>query len=566
MNQRTVAAVLRSAAIVIAVAALIDPVFTVQRPIRPALVLLDLLHDGDHRIAQRLREIDPNVIVRTPVGHRIPCGTGERCVAAVDGSQDADVPADLDAPFSVIIVKPAPRPNIAIRSAAVSANQHASAAGAASVMIANDGDGNRRASVRVTDGEAVIGTMAVELKAGEITTVDVPWWPIAPGARVLRIAAIADGADGAAFDNAIDVPVTVENGRMRVLVFDPRPSWSSTFVRRALEDDPRFLVDHRARVAPAISAGTATGRLDVAALDRVAVVVVGAPDALTAPDVELLDRFVRIRGGGVVLLPERMPSGPARPLFTGEWVEQLRGEPEGVGALRATELLRPRAMAFGSVAISPVIVATPAGNGRIVISGAMDAWRYRDAEAEPGAFDRFWTSLAAEMAELGEQVRIEIDAPLAAPGSRVPFTVRYRAMSMPAMLEAAAVARCDGAHAIRLWPSGLGTFRGELPVGAESCAVDVAIDHVIQTASVAVAERPARGVAATITKLARAARVSGGAVTDEDNLQPIRDWNEIDRDAAAAASWFPMRSPWWLVPFVACVSIEWWLRRRNRLK
>ena len=30
----------------------------------------------------------------------------------------------------------------------------------------------------------------------------------------------------------------------------------STFVRRALEDDPRFAVGHRARVAPALSAGT----------------------------------------------------------------------------------------------------------------------------------------------------------------------------------------------------------------------------------------------------------------------------------------------------------------------
>jgi hypothetical protein len=27
----------------------------------------------------------------------------------------------------------------------------------------------------------------------------------------------------------------------------------------------------------------------------------------------------------------------------------------------------------------------------------------------------------------------------------------------------------------------------------------------------------------------------------------------------------PMRSTWWIVPFVVCLSAEWWLRRRRGL-
>jgi paraquat-inducible protein B len=27
----------------------------------------------------------------------------------------------------------------------------------------------------------------------------------------------------------------------------------------------------------------------------------------------------------------------------------------------------------------------------------------------------------------------------------------------------------------------------------------------------------------------------------------------------------PMRSPYWLIPFVACLAGEWWLRRRTGL-
>jgi hypothetical protein len=60
-------------------------------------------------------------------------------------------------------------------------------------------------------------------------------------------------------------------------VFDARPSWNSTFVRRALEDDARFAVGYRSRIAPAVSAGTPNGRLDAAVLDTVAAVIVGGP-------------------------------------------------------------------------------------------------------------------------------------------------------------------------------------------------------------------------------------------------------------------------------------------------
>jgi hypothetical protein len=106
--------------------------------------------------------------------------------------------------------------------------------------------------------------------------------------------------------------VTVAVSRSAVLVFDARPSWSSTFVRRALEDDARFTVGYRTRLAPAISAGTAHGRLDAAALDAAAVTVVGGVDALTAGDVALLDQYVKVRGGTLVLLPERLPSDRRR--------------------------------------------------------------------------------------------------------------------------------------------------------------------------------------------------------------------------------------------------------------
>ena len=97
-------------------------------------------------------------------------------------------------------------------------------------------------------------------------------------------------------DNHVDIGVDVGTTRSPVLVFDARPSWGSTFVRRALEDDPRFAVGYRARLAPALLAGTANGRLD-ARRSTASTVVIGGADALTASDVALLEQFVRVRGG-----------------------------------------------------------------------------------------------------------------------------------------------------------------------------------------------------------------------------------------------------------------------------
>lgn len=567
--------VLRTIAIAIAVAALIDPGFGVARQRHLPLVIVDLAEADLSPIEERLRAFQADVAVRAPEDWRLPCGADERCVVAADGSQNASVARDLGA-VSLIVVGRDQRPNLSLESATVSGSFHGSAAGAVRVAVRGDGVSGRRAMIRVRDGDAVIGSAPLEWAADGVQTTDVAFWPIAHGARVVAIEAALEGGDATAFDNVIDVPVTVIDRKLALLVFDTRPTWSSTFVRRALEDDPRFLVDHRARLAPALTAGTPTARLDAESLDRTPLLIVGAPDALSDADVQLIDRFVRVRGGSVILLPERAPSGAAARLFPGEWVEQLVARPEQVGPLRAAELLRPRAITLGALTLSPVVVATPVGNGRIVVSGAMDAWRHRDADA--AAFDRFWTSLAAESASFGEKLRITFADAIASPGGRMPFTVRLHAMTAPEVFEASAVRRCSAsssdesaaaarAEQVRLWPAGAaGVFHGELPAGqGGSCTIEASVNGVTASAAIAVAGKRRGAVPETLTQLERAARASGGVVTDEDNLEPIRALNDAAAPVTAVEPVRPMRSPLWLMPFVGCLSIEWWLRRRHGL-
>jgi hypothetical protein len=589
MNRRFLRGMLRGIAIAIAVAALVDPVLSIERASAIPLALVKMTVSDVAPIEREVRRVNSGteVHLREAVHHRVPCGPGERCVVIADGSVDADLPPDLDQPLSLITITNSAGANVRLRSVVLTTGQHASAASVARVTVEGRDVIGRRTEIKISDSGALVGSGVIEWKSNGLQTVDVPWWPLASGPRTLRIEAVPAGDESVLFDNILDAGVDVGSERLPVFVFDARSSWSSTFVRRALEDDSRFVVEHRARLAPAIAAGTANGRLDARALDAASVLIVGGPDALTAGEVDLIERFVRVRGGTAVLLPERVPSGNARRLFAGEWTERLTSEPQSVGPLKAAEILvyPPEG---GHHQDGLVLAAT--GSGRIVISTAMDAWRYRDDDGGPSTslrastFDRFWRSVVAEGAAAGAPLRLEFEQAIAFPGARQPFTLRYRSMMAVNAIEASAIARCgppsqpsgasfpraasaDRVAMIRLWPAGTpGVMRGELPIAdGTSCTVEATVNDVTVTRGIAVSTAMSRPADDTLAKLEQQARMSGGVVTDADNLIRLRASGASPRHAAQAEI-HPMRAAWWILPFAGCLSIEWWLRRRVGLR
>ena len=64
--------------------------------------------------------------------------------------------------------------------------------------------------------------------------------------------------------DAADVLIDVREQRWAILFYDPRPSWMSTFVRRAIARDPRFAVTSRVVTSRNIStdAGQPPASLD----------------------------------------------------------------------------------------------------------------------------------------------------------------------------------------------------------------------------------------------------------------------------------------------------------------
>jgi hypothetical protein len=571
MSQADLRTTLRTIAILIAVAAAIDPAFArIVAASRP-LIAVRAAHAEIDAALQGVRDAFPDrsVIVREVKNGRLPCANDEDCVLVADGTIDVDWDQRLR-PMSLIKMPIVGEPNVRMLSVAVSRG-HRAAAGMARVRLEGRGVTGRTSELRVLDGLAVVGAATHEWSKDVTVVVDVPWWPIAEGTRPLRIEVSPIEKEITAIDNRIDVGVPIATDRIPVLVFDARPSWQSTFVRRALEDDARFAVEHRVRVAPSLSAGTPNGRLDAATLDRVPLLVAGGLDALTASDVSLLERYVRQRGGTLVALPEGRPSGPAARLFGDGWVEQLSVTPQSIGPLRASELLRagtvsPAATVLASSGDAPVIVSSPTGAGRIVIVGAIDAWRYR--QSDDG--DRFWRSLAAEGAAAGEGLSVTFRDDLVERGARTTIALIDRRMEPVASSDASVVQRCGDALAqpVRVWPGGsIGEFAGEIAATAGSiCSIEARVGDRQATASIAVVDRASRGIDATLAKLERRVRASRGEILDlgqEARIAPtFADSLTLSRDVTA----YPMRSAWWIMPFAACLSIEWFLRRRAGLR
>jgi hypothetical protein len=317
-------------------------------------------------------------------------------------------------------------------------------------------------------------------------------------------------------------------------------------------------------------------------LTETSVVIVGGPHALSDAEVDLLDRFVRVRGGSLVLVPDQSLSGPVTRLVPGGWRERLERAPLGVGALRASELLmvsaRSRWHALESTPDGSAVVASRAsGEGRIVVAGAMDAWRWRADNG--GGFDRFWRSLVADAADAaGRSLELTMTPRVSMPGENVRIELVHRSMN-DARAEARASVEvvCDDERVqiVRLWPSGRGRMAGVFIGGtagtcraraswASTDAVEVkeTFSDFVVTEQV---RRPDDGTGAR--RLDSLAALYGAPVVragDEAELASAVRGRMRPQTLRATVN--PMRSPWWIVPFVAALAGEWWLRRRGGLR
>ncbi len=397
-------------------------------------------------------------------------------------------------------------------------------------------------------------------------------------------------AEGSGSNRTVaDVAVDIRRTPFRVEFYDPRPSWVTTFVRRALESDARFQVAALTSTSRGIF--TRTGGavpLSDPRLDGFDVVIVGGLDRLTAAETRSLDRYMRERGGAVVVLPDqRIDAGSARDLILGQELnERLLEQPATLtvtppaGSLRASELLAMGALPPGAEVIAripgaaaartpgpPVIASMPRGDGRLLLSGAMDAWRFR--AADNGAFDRFWQSTIAGLAlAVPPPIAISVEPPLLEPGTTADIAVRVRSRDIGPVS-----AVLDRSQPIRLFPDPeAGVYRGrfETTTAAGRSMVEVRVAGARpRSASRTLLTHPdvhrARPSAVpALNLLASSHRGIDVAAADTWDLE--RFLRVAIASPRAPLVRRPMRSAWWMLPFAVCLSAEWWLRRRRGLR
>ena len=409
---------LRVIAIAIAVAAAIDPAITMSGATRPRLAVVT-----QQPASAVAGEVRARIVQDLGASHEIvPQLTSDTAAAIVIGDRYPDEP--LPEHLLVATVSTAAAATPGLRLVRVDAPRDVPAATTIHIDVVVEALGLAGRSTDLTVG---IGGLEVG-RASHLWTADRERWrggidtvPVGEPPWVLRIAlAEAPGAK-AGSGLLADAVVDVRRRPFRVEVYEPRPSWATTFVRRALEADARFEVASVSFSSRGIAVRSGDDAPLDHRLDAADVVVVGGLDGLSAADVRSLDRFMRERGGAVALVPDmRVNAGPVRDLLRIDMAERLLERPaklsmaSGAAPLEASELLLlsnalPGSSDVATVAAaglpaealagaglpaealagaglpsealakagSPVIVSMPRGGGRLLVSGAMDAWRFR---------------------------------------------------------------------------------------------------------------------------------------------------------------------------------------------
>jgi hypothetical protein len=411
--------------------------------------------------------------------------------------------------------------------------------------------------------------------------------PSRAGTSTLRVAAETADREIAHHDNYADVQLAVEDRKLRVLFFEPRPSWVITFVRRAIERASLFEVETLARTSRGIAArtGGAPQALSGRALEPFDAVVVGSPEELGQVDVDALDQFSRVRGGTVVLMPDRRPSGAYAKVLPARGFEEvliekpvmLEATIPPVKCSEAVVLTEPAAGVEVVAALprekgpAPAIVTWRNGSGRVVFSGCLDGWRYR---AEGDAFGRYWTSRIAEAAA-GAPRRIEVSvrpAP-ARPGEMVRVTARLRHTEFPQNQASVELPSTSGRVTrpagtvlpLRLWPTAeTGVFEAHFR-SAEPGRHIVEVTagaHTAATALIVAGGGRTGGYSVRESLRALAAATGGVAVTSDDLSGLARRLDEVARPVVASTV-RPSRAPLWTLAFAGLLATEWWLRRRR---
>lgn len=592
MSEVLLRRLLRTLAIVIALLAFLDPAITSDRTSKPEIVVRAVNTSADSALARTVSErLSKNfTVLNVPfagaaatvlVGSHAPSNASETV-----GSVFGILPDETNRTVSVDAVQIPARAAIDARVPVTVATRVRGAKGQQLhfILRANNSVVDRVARTVNSDDERIEAPLS--------------YVPTVAGAAALRVeAALGDDVPTAGADAVVDV----RTQKWAVLFFDSRPSWMSTFVRRALELDTRFAITSRVVTSTNVSTdgGKPPGTLDDPTVSELYdAIVLGAPESLGERDLQGIEKFLRQRGGSVVLLFDGNKTGSlSRLADLGTFTTVTNSQPaviaDQVGdttAMRATEWMFASRVPTGARVLAwtrpagartgadrnAIVYAMNAGAGRVFVSGALDAWKFRGASQS--GFEKFWQQTIADAANSSvESVDLQLSTTPVLAGQESEIVVSSRRAVLAEMHNTTPVRSAasvsvelpSGRQEVRVWPTGSpGVFRGNFraPTASGVYRVQATADGASAVAPLVVASNVMSANPSQPELLAAFASAHGGSVLPAKRLAELPGiMQSALRPLARRVVWHPMRSAWWLVPFALLLSAEWWLRRRRGL-
>lgn len=255
--------------------------------------------------------------------------------------------------------------------------------------------------------------------------------------------------------------------------------------------------------------------------------------------------------------------------------------------LRASEIAWPTRLPVGAQVIArtssakgdsgasrAIVWRTSVGAGQVIVSGALDAWRFRDRAMS--GFDTFWPALLAEAAAAASPVvSVDVSPAAIAPEDSAVVTVSLPAVMLqegtqPVHATVSAVLESPGStsEVVRLWPAGeMGVLRGTVRARAPGLYRVVVTSGGQRVEAPLVVAGDARVARTAPAELLRAwvASHGGESITTAELPRLGGMLRRATGSEPRREPWHPMRSPWWIVPFALLLSAEWWFRRNRGL-
>ncbi len=492
--------------------------------------------------------------------------------------------------------------------------------------IASTGFAGTQTTVELREDGVLIDSSPVDLSGlGEEALVSFRTVPSSPGIHRYSITVPPAPGELSTANNSRVVSTNTFKGRIRVLLVAPRPSWEYAFLKRALSSDRN--VDLKSAVAREGSLAHRLEGLPQAAEELFGydlIILVDADWAAPLISEEWLSRFVRERGGGLLLMglppSDGMTGGVAElapvvlmPVAASALREtrvRLTGLGEAASTTRVTRDRFENAAVWESLpplwtAASPWWVARPdaavlvvgggeegsdvpvyvssrSGAGNVLAFLADGIWRWRMAGPEDvDVLDQIVTSAARWLTARGELERVAVttDKDVYAAGEEIRFSAQvYRSdyrLARDASVSVS-VSREEGAAPIEtavlvgdgdfyravVGPAAPGSyvFRGLGRIGSEEVG-EASGEFVVEEFSLEDAEIRRRPAL-----IRRLASESGGRYLSPETLDDLPDSVPLERRRTSIEREFELwNSPWPLLAFVGLLSVEWTLRRRKGL-